>query len=294
MTHITRAGLVARRQLVAARPTLIELVSWLEARDVTPVLETATAALAGIDGRDTAEAGDLAARVDLVIALGGDGTLLAAANRIAAAGLDVPIVGINFGSLGFLTEVTLGELYDAMASVLDGTASIDSRMMLHATIESPDRDEPVFDALALNDIVVTRGSLSRMIDLEVQIDDFSTRVKADGLIIATPTGSTAYNLSAGGPIVEPSVDAFVMTPIAPHTLTNRPVVLAGSTGVRIRPLFDDVKTEVYVTLDGQSGRELERGEEVVIRRAERRLNLVRASGRSYYDVLQQKLKWGMK
>ena len=291
---VRRAGLVARPNLAAARPTILELVSWLDARDVTPILETGTAALAGIEGRDTASADDIASRVDLVIALGGDGTLLAAANRIAAAGLDVPIVGINFGSLGFLTEVTLAELYDAMTSVLDGTASIDSRMMLRAAIGS-DTAEPSLDRLALNDIVITRGSLSRMIDLEVRInDDFVTRVKADGLILATPTGSTAYNLSAGGPIVEPTVDAFVMTPIAPHTLTNRPVVLSGSTDVRITPLFEGAQTEVYVTFDGQSGRELQRGEEIVIGRAERHLNLVRASGRSYYDVLQQKLKWGLK
>ena len=298
---IRRAGLVARHQLAAARPTLIELATWLEARDVTPVFETATAALAGLDGHKTASADDLARQVDLIIALGGDGTLLAAANRIASGGLDVPIVGINFGSLGFLTEVTLAELYDAMGSVLDGTAFVDSRMMLRATIEAD--GEPVLDRLALNDIVITRGSLSRMIDLEVGVlpgraeagpSEFVTRVKADGLILATPTGSTAYNLSAGGPIVEPTVDAFVMTPIAPHTLTNRPVVLSGATEIRIAPLFDDVKTEVYVTFDGQSGHEFERGQSVVIRRAERRLNLVRASGRSYFDVLQQKLKWGLK
>jgi NAD+ kinase len=274
---------------VAARPTLLELASWLEERDITPVFEHETAAMAGVEGRERASADELPAQVDLVIALGGDGTLLGAANRIAAAGLDVPIVGVNFGSLGFLTEVTLAELYDAMSSVLDGTATIESRMMLRAEIEGS------LDRLVLNDIVITRGSLSRMIDLEVRIDGgFVTRVKADGLILATPTGSTAYNLSAGGPIVEPSVDAFVMTPIAPHTLTNRPVVLSGGAEVRITPLFDNVKTEVYVTFDGQSGRELERGEEIIIRRAERRLNLIRASGRSYYDVLQQKLKWGLK
>src|SRR5687768_15296600 len=133
---IRRAGLVARPNLAAARPTLIELASWLDARDVTPVFETATAALAGLDGRQTAAADDLARTVDLIIALGGDGTLLAAANRIAAAGVDIPVVGINFGSLGFLTEVTLSELYDALGSVLDGTAAVESRTMLHATIES--------------------------------------------------------------------------------------------------------------------------------------------------------------
>jgi len=292
---IRRAGLVARPQLAAARPTLIELASWLDARDVTPVFETGTAALAGIQGRETAPADDLARRVDLVNALGGDGTLLAAANRIAAAGLDIPIAGVNFGSLGFLTEITLAELYDAMATVVDGTAAIDSRMMLRAAISRAGGDAPLADRLVLNDIVITRGSLSRMIDLDVRVNDgFVTRVKADGLILATPTGSTAYNLSAGGPIVEPAVDAFVMTPIAPHTLTNRPLVLSGGTELRIAPLFEDVKTEVYVTFDGQMGRELQRGEEIVISRAERRLNLVRASGRSYYDVLQQKLKWGLK
>ena len=274
---------------MAARPTLLELASWLEARDVTPVFEHDTAAMAGVDGRERVRADDLPKNVDIVIALGGDGTLLAAANRIAAAGLDVPIVGVNFGSLGFLTEVTLAELYDAMSSVLDGSAPIESRMMLRAEIEGS------LDRLVLNDIVITRGSLSRMIDLEVRIDGgFMTRVKADGLILATPTGSTAYNLSAGGPIVEPSVDAFLMTPIAPHTLTNRPLVLSGGAEVRITPLFEHVKTEVYATFDGQSGRELERGEEIIIRRADRRLNLIRASGRSYYDVLQQKLKWGLK
>lgn len=292
---IRRAGLVARPQLAAARPTLVELASWLDARDITPVFETGTAALAGIQGRETAAADDLARRVDLVIALGGDGTLLAAANRIAAAGLDIPIAGVNFGSLGFLTEITLAELYDAMATVVDGTAAIEGRMMLRAAIRRAGGDAPLADRLVLNDIVITRGSLSRMIDLDVRVNDgFVTRVKADGLILATPTGSTAYNLSAGGPIVEPAVDAFVMTPIAPHTLTNRPLVLSGGTELRIAPLFEDDKTEVYVTFDGQMGRELQRGEEIVISRAERRLNLVRASGRSYYDVLQQKLKWGLK
>lgn len=296
MTPIRRAGLVSRRQLTAAAPTLVELASWLEARDVTPVLETDTAALAGpagSDGRETASADELPKQVDLIIALGGDGTLLGAASRIAAAGVDIPIVGVNFGSLGFLTEVTLVELYDAMSAVLDGTATVESRMMLEAEIGEP--GDPAIRRAVLNDIVITRGSLSRMIDLEVTIDGgFVTRVKADGLILATPTGSTAYNLSAGGPIVEPSVDAFVMTPIAPHTLTNRPVVLSGATELTIRPLFEHVKTEVSVTFDGQSGHDLERGEQIVIRRAARRLNLVRASGRSYYDVLQQKLKWGLK
>ncbi len=291
---IQRAGLIARRDLTAARETLIELASWLEARDVTPVFEHHTAALAGspaAEGRETATADDLPKHVDLVIALGGDGTLLGAADRIAAAGVDIPIVGVNFGSLGFLTEVTLVELYDAMRSVLDGSATMEPRMLLQAVVGPP--EQPTLDRVVLNDIVITRGSLSRMIDLEVSVgESFVTRVKADGLILATPTGSTAYNLSAGGPIVEPSVDAFVMTPIAPHTLTQRPVVMSGGTELRIRPRFEHAKTEVYATFDGQLGCELQPGDEVLIRRASRPLMLVRASGRTYYDVLQEKLKWG--
>jgi NAD+ kinase len=157
------------------------------------------------------------------------------------------------------------------------------------------RNEQVDSRVVLNDVVFTKAALSRMIELSVWVSGgFVTRVKADGLIIASATGSTAYNLAAGGPIVHPRVDAIVITPIAPHTLTNRPVVLSGSTEVAIRPLFENVKTEVFVTFDGQAGHELEPGDEIVIRRSPRRLNLVRASGRSYYDVLQQKLKWGMK
>ena len=310
---IRRAGLVSRPELNAARQTLVDLAAWLEARGVTPVFERATAALttsalrsplarireaAGAGDRETATADDLPRQVDLIVTLGGDGTLLAAADRIAAAGVDVPIVGVNFGSLGFLTEVTLAELYEAMTAVLDGSAATEARMLLQAVVGPP--GAPTLDRVVLNDIVITRGSLSRMIDLEVSVNgrpdaggqSFVTRVKADGLILATPTGSTAYNLSAGGPIVEPSVDAFVMTPIAPHTLTQRPVVMSGATELTIRPRFEHAKTEVYATFDGQLGCELQEGDEVVIRRAARALTLVRASGRSYYDVLQQKLKWG--
>src|SRR5690606_8503950 len=255
--------------------------------------EAATAQLAGAEAgkRETASADELPTRVDLMISLGGDGTLLAAADRMAAAGADIPIVGVNFGSLGFLTEVTLSELYDAMAAVLDGNATMEPRMRLRAIVGPP--GAPTLDRVVLNDIVITRGSLSRMIDLDVSVDDgFVTRVKADGLILATPTGSTAYNLSAGGPIVEPSVDAFVMTPIAPHTLTQRPVVMSGGTELRIRPRFEPAQTEVYATFDGQLGCELPPGDEVITRRAGRPLTLVRASGRTYYEVLQEKLKWG--
>ncbi len=175
--------------------------------------------------------------------LGGDGTLLATAEAIARADRDIPILGVNFGSLGFLTEITRPELFDALDAVLDGRASHDSRMMLRATVARAVRPEPrapdAPDALgvhvALNDIVFTRTAFSRMIELAVWVgDQFVMSVRADGLIVASPTGSTAYNLAAGGPIVHPAMDALVLTPIAPHTLTNRPIVIPASRDVRVR------------------------------------------------------------
>ena len=207
----------------------------------------------------------------------------------------MPILGVNFGSLGFLTEIQLPELYDSLESVLDGEAEIDERMMLRARTL---RDgEVLSDRLVVNDVVITKAALSRIIDLSVCIgDQLVMQVRADGLIVATPTGSSAYNLAAGGPIVHPSVDALLLTPIAPHMLTNRPVVLPGSSEVRVEPMMngadDGGDEEVYVTFDGQSGYPLQADDVIEITRAERPLRLVRASKRTYFDVLRQKLKWG--
>ena len=197
---------------------------------------------------------------------------------------------MNFGSLGFLTEIQLDELYDSLESVLDGEAKIDERMMLRARTL---RDGGIFaDRLVVNDVVITKAALSRIIDLSVTIgDQLVMRVRADGLIVATPTGSSAYNLAAGGPIVHPAVDALLLTPIAPHMLTNRPVVLPGSSEVRVEPMMNGGE-EVYVTFDGQSGHPLQADDVIEITRAERPLRLVRASKRTYFDVLRQKLKWG--
>ena len=228
MIPIRRVGLVAKHKLDAAAGVLAELAGWLEARGVAPVFETDTAALAGLPpGRPTSAADDLPRASDLIVVLGGDGTLIGTAGRIAQAGVSVPILGVNFGSLGFLTEITLPELYNSLESVLDGEAEIDERMMLQARTM---RDGTVVaDRAVVNDAVITKGALSRIIDLSVSVgDELVMQVRADGLIIATPTGSSAYNLAAGGPIVHPSVDAMLLTPIAPHMLTNRPVVLPAS------------------------------------------------------------------
>jgi NAD+ kinase len=288
---ITSVGLVAKTGLDAAAGVLAELAGWLEAREVRAVFETDTAALAGLpSNRGTVSRDELPAMCDLIVVLGGDGTLIGMADRIAQSGADVPIVGVNFGSLGFLTEITLPELYPSLEAVLAGTAQIDERMMLRSRTL---RDGVVYaDRLALNDVVITKGALSRIIDLSVAIGDRPVmRVRADGLIIASPTGSTAYNLAAGGPILHPAVDALLLTPIAPHMLTNRPVVIPASSEVRVRPAMNGSNEEVFVTIDGQSGHALQSDDEICITRADRPLRLVRASTRTYFDVLRQKLKW---
>ncbi len=288
---ITRIGLVAKTGLNAAASVLADLAGWLDARGVRAVFETETAALAGLPpDRPTVKRDDLPRESDLIVVLGGDGSLIGMAGRIAEAGVDVPIVGVNFGNLGFLTEITLGELYQSLASVLDGTAEVEERMMLRARTLRGGQVQA--ERLALNDVVVTKGALSRIIELSVAIGGQPVmRVRADGLIIASPTGSTAYNLAAGGPILHPEVDALLMTPIAPHMLTNRPIVLPGSSEVRIQPAFNGSNDEMFVTFDGQSGHALESDDIICVSRADRPLRLIRASNRTYFDVLREKLKW---
>jgi NAD+ kinase len=291
MQRIERVGLVAKQRVEAAASVLADLASWLEARGVSVVFETETAQLAGVNTRQPPiTKADLPKACDLVVLLGGDGTLIGMARRIARAGVDVPIAGVNFGSLGFLTEITLDELYPSLEAVLAGAAEIEERMMLRAQTMRSGR---VFaDELVLNDVVATKAALSRIIELAVSVDGQPVmRVRADGLIVATPTGSTAYNLAAGGPIVHPVVDAVLLTPIAPHMLTNRPLVVAGPAAITVEPVMTG-NDEVFVTFDGQSGHALQAGDVITIGRTERPLRLVRSSSRSYFDVLRQKLKWG--
>ncbi len=291
MTAVHSVGIVAKSHLREATPHLVEIQTWLAARGVGAVFETATAALMSAHPPGTSvDKRALVSRVDLILVLGGDGTLLSMADRIGAAGSNVPILGVNFGSLGFLTEVTLNELYPALDAALAGRAPIEERMMLRSTTTRAGDGLPEY--VALNDVVITKAARARMIELAVSIgDEFVTRVKADGLIVATPTGSTAYNLAAGGPIVQPTLDALLITPIAPHTLTNRPIVIPSAAPVRVQPHIDR-RDEVYVTFDGQAGFQLEAGDEICICRADRPLRLIRPSTRSYFAVLRQKLKWG--
>jgi NAD+ kinase len=291
---IARVGIVAKAHLQAAGPHLTEIATWLRTRGVEPVFDLDTAALAsGSMNLLKADKDQLVSRVDLMLVLGGDGTLLGMAGRIGQAGVDIPILGVNFGGLGFLTEVTLPELYSTLEATLNGTAQTDERMTLRATTL---RDERPFDErVVLNDVVLTQGPLSRIIDLSVTVDDqFVTRVRADGLIVSSPTGSTAYNLAAGGPILHPQVDGLVITPIAAHTLTNRPLVVPGSAEVRVQPHMDSSRDEVYVTFDGQFGFRLMEHDIVSVRRSARPIRLIRATARNYFEVLREKLKWGQR
>jgi NAD+ kinase len=289
--QITRVGIVAKTGLVAAADHLHRLARWLRDRQLQVFFDTDTAALAGdTAGTPTYTRESLPAEVDLVVVMGGDGTLLSMATRTAQSGRDIPILGVNFGSLGFLTEARIDELYTVLESVLNGTATFDERAMLAADAY---RAREHFDSrIVLNDVVFTKAALSRIIELSISVGSgLVMKVKADGLIIASATGSTAYNLAAGGPIIHPRADAIVLTPIAPHTLTNRPIIVPGSEVIEVRPQVQGTLDEIFVTYDGQAGYPLQQGDIVRVRKSERTLRLVKAP-RSYFELLREKLKWG--
>lgn len=290
--RIHRVGIVAKYGLLAAAEPLTRIGDWLRERNIEAVYEIETARLTQpADTRATQSREELPKCVDLIVVLGGDGTLLAMADRIGHAGRDIPILGVNFGGLGFLTELRIDELFPALESVVNGTATYDERLMLSATASLRNKAEET--RVVLNDVVFTKGALSRMIELSVSVSGrLVTRVKADGLIIASATGSTAYNLAAGGPIVHPSVDALVLTPIAPHTLTNRPVVIPGDADVEVHPEAPDGSEDVFVTYDGQYGYPIHPGDVIHVRKAKQMLHLVKAPERGYFELLREKLKWG--
>jgi NAD+ kinase len=291
LAPISRVGIVAKTNLQAATPSLVEISRWLAARRVDAIFETATAALMPpAPDRKSADKATIASTVDMVVILGGDGTLLSMADLIGEAGSRIPILGVNFGSLGFLTEVTLPEIFPSLEAAVAGHAHVEDRLMLRSTTRR--NGCPFAEQIALNDVVVTKSARARMIDLSVHVgEEFVTRVRGDGLIVATATGSTAYNLAVGGPIVQPSVDALILTPIAPHMLTNRPIVIPASWAVRIQPIMES-RDEVYASFDGQAGFELQAGDEIIVRRATHPLRLIKPTTRSYFEVLRTKLKWG--
>src|SRR5687767_1275112 len=230
---------------------------------------------------------EIADMSDAIVVLGGDGTLLAASHLLDRP---VPVLGVNFGHLGFLTEITLPELYPTLEGVLDGTYRYEERRMLRAVVHSPQQEDQAGDVL--NDVVVTKAALSRIIELDVSVDGvFVSAFRADGLIVSSPTGSTAYNLAAGGPILHPTLPAFVLTPICPHMLTNRPLVISDQSTIEVH-LQSARDGEVHITFDGQTGFPLLNDDRVTVTRSPRSLRLVKSPTRDYYEVLRTKLKWG--
>lgn len=225
--------------------------------------------------------------VDMIIVLGGDGTLLSVARWVA--GSEMPILAVNLGSLGFLTEVTLDELYPNLEEVFQNKYRPDPRMMLQCVIERGKKR--IKKPTVLNDIVVHKGSLAKLIKMEIIVDgQFVTGLRGDGVIVASATGSTAYTLSAGGPIVHPSVDAMILTPVSTHTLTNRPIVIPAS--VEVRLVLKSKEAGPVVTFDGQEVFPLQTGDQVCIKASDTGLKLIRSPHRNYYQVLREKLKWG--
>jgi NAD+ kinase len=287
---VSTIAVIARPDLSEAAPALRDLVEWLRARQVAVLLEERTAAL--LDGPTAAGVRSapgraVAAEADALVVLGGDGTLLAASHLLEKP---VPVLGVNFGHLGFLTEITLPELYPAVEGVLRGDYRFEERRMLRATVVRA--DEPPVTGDVLNDVVVTKAALSRIIELEVTVDGlFVSSFRADGLILSSPTGSTAYNLAAGGPILHPALNAMVLTPISPHMLSNRPLVIGDESVVEVR-LRAAREGEVHITFDGQRGFPLACTDAVTVTRSPRTLRLVKAPDRDYFEVLRTKLKWG--
>ena len=225
--------------------------------------------------------------VDLVVVLGGDGTLLGAARKVGRYGL--PILGVNLGGLGFLTEIPLEMLYKDIEKVITGQVTVEPRLMLQASVLRNGEEKCRFSVL--NDVVINKGALARIIDLRVSIDGhFLTTFRSDGLIISTPTGSTSYNLSAGGPILYPDLEALILTPICPFTLTQRPIIVPDTSVIEVQ--MGKHNEEVILTFDGQVGFDLMAHDRVIISKSEKKLKLIKSPDQDYYDILRTKLKWG--
>ncbi len=281
-----RIGVIAKPDRGEARVVIPRLLEWCAARGVSAVLEKETAGLCPDLAAPVALKPELPGQADLLLVLGGDGTLLSMARLVGDLG--VPILGVNLGGLGFLTALTVEELFPALEALLRDGLVIEDRMMLAARVVR--QGERLSEYVALNDVVITKSAMSRIINLEVAVQgQFATGYRADGLIVSTPTGSTAYCLSAGGPILYPTMDAVVLTPICSHTLTNRPIVLPASLSIEVKLASDQ---DVMLTLDGQVGFALKQADVVEVRPAAARIRLLRFPQKHFFSVLRTKLKWG--
>jgi NAD+ kinase len=281
-----QAAIISKPQKPELAGILRELVAWLHSRQYSCQLDPPSAAYLG--SADGIERPDLPNhKPNLVIVLGGDGTLLAAARAFAR--MPTPILGVNLGSLGFLTEIPLAELYPTLEAWCDNCAGIEVRSMMHIELHREGKSIHCWDAL--NDVVVAKGAIARMADFSIDIDQqFVAAMRADGIIVCTPTGSTAYNLAADGPIVMPSVNALVVTPICPHLLTIRPIVVPGDPTIAIH--IEGVPNLTYLTVDGQEAVELFLGDQVTCGRSEQSVRLLRPQPNGLFNVLRNKLSWG--
>jgi NAD+ kinase len=279
-------GIVAKLHSPASRGAAKRLFSLLASRKVRTLCDPETARFLGQRGKGRTLP-TLAASVDLLLVLGGDGTMLGVARNMARR--VVPVLGVNLGSLGFLTETRLEEMESVLDEVLQGRFEVEARMMLHASVVRGRRK--ISSHRLLNDVVINKSALARILEMNVKIDrQFVSTYHSDGLIVSTPTGSTAYSLSAGGPIVLPSLQAFCITPICPHALTNRPLVVPDS--VRIEVTLESRAENVYCTMDGQVGFPMKAGDRLSVRRSGASLPLIVSRQRNYFDVLRRKLRWG--
>lgn len=283
MDTIKSIGIYCKQKPVISEEVLKDLVDWLRDKNYQVLMPAETAAIIRETSQYKNE--DIPLQSDLLIVLGGDGTLLSVARL--TEGDEVPILAVNLGSLGFLTEVALPELYETLETVLQGRSAIENRMMLHASLKR--NGETVRTDSALNDVVINKRA-ARIVNLEVHVNgQYMTSYRADGLIIATPTGSTAYSLSAGGPIIHPSMAALLLCPICPFTLTNRPIVIPDQAVIQVRLTTEE---EVQITLDGQLGYEMTSGETLEVQRGPNPVHLIQAPGKNYYQILRRKLHWG--
>lgn len=285
MEAIKRVAILSKPGALTGESVVRDLLAWLAARDIDVRYDDQTAEYAG--RKDGVPREHLADEAQLMIVLGGDGTLLSAARAMGAH--QVPLFAVNLGNLGFLTAISVGEIFEELDRALRGEHRIGPRRMLHCEVF---RDEQkIHEWEALNDIVVTKARIARMIDVDCKVDNhFVCDYKVDGLIVATPTGSTAYSLSAGGPIMFPTVAALCITPICPHTLTNRPVIVPDSSNIQLlnRAADDDA----YLTIDGQIGIPLKHDDLIVCHNSAYSVQLIRPPRMLYFDVLREKLKWG--
>jgi NAD+ kinase len=280
-----RVAIISKPQNEELQRTLPDLVLWLKAHGYEPMLDPVSANYV-MDERVCPRPEMAGHQPDLVIVLGGDGTLLAAARVFARSG--VPILSVNLGGLGFLTEVRLSDLYRHLEAFSTNCCATDSRAMLHTELWRDGRMHREHDVL--NDVVIAKGAIARMVHFSVELDgQLAASFRADGIIVATPTGSTAYSLAAGGPVLIPGVDTLIVTPICPHQLTLRPLVVPGASHIQVRVV--GVPDQTYLTVDGQEAIQMRVGDELRCRRSEYSVKLIRLSNGGFFDVLRQKLKW---